>query len=70
MAIVKLIELVGSSPISWEEATKNALAEAAETVRNITWLRVVNQTAAVRDGKIMEYRSSVKIAFRVESARD
>ena len=70
MAIVKLIELVGTSPISWEDAARNAVAEAAETVRDITGLRVIRQTATVKDGEILEYRANVKIAFLVESVRD
>jgi len=66
MTIVKLIELVGTSPTSWEDAARSAVAEAAETVRNITGLNVVNQTAVVKDGVITEYRANVKIAFLVE----
>ena len=70
MAIVKLIELVGSSPVGWEDAARNAVAEAAETVRDITGLHIVNQTATVKDGEIVEYRANIKIAFVVESVRD
>jgi len=70
MAIIKLIELVGNSPVSWEDAARNAVAEAAETVRDITGLHVVNQTATVKDGEIVEYRSNIKIAFKVETVRD
>ena len=66
MATVKLIELVGTSPESWEEAARNAVADAAETVRNITGLNVLNQTAVVQHGEIVEYRANVKIAFVVE----
>lgn len=70
MAIVKLIELMGTSPNSWEDAARSAVAEAAETVRDITGLHVVGQTATVKDGEIVEYRVNVKIAFLVESVRD
>ena len=70
MAIVKLVELIGSSPISWEDAARNAVAEASETVRDITGLHIVNQTATVKDGEIVEYRANVKIAFVVENVRD
>ena len=70
MAVVKIIELVGSSPDSWEEAAKNALAEAGESVRNINGLRVVNQTATVEDGKITAFKANVKIAFSVDDTRD
>jgi flavin-binding protein dodecin len=69
MAVVKMIELLGSSPNSWEEAAKNAVAEAARTVRNISGVDVLSQTAVVKDGAITEYRTSVKIAFVVDELR-
>ena len=70
MAVVKLIEVIGTSLISWEDAARNAVEEATETIRDITGLDVVNQTAVVKDGAIVEYRANVKIAFIVESVRD
>jgi len=69
MTVVKVIELVGISQTSWEDAARNAVAEAARTLRNITGLDVMNQTAVVRDGKIIEFRTDVKIAFLVEEGR-
>lgn len=69
MTVVKVIELVGNSPKSWEDAARNALTEAAKTVRNIGGMDVINQTAIVRDGEITEYRANVKISFAVEEVR-
>ena len=69
MAVVKVVELVGISPSSWEDAAKNAVDEAAKTVRNIGGLDVINQTAIVKDGVISEYRANVKISFVVEDVR-
>jgi flavin-binding protein dodecin len=66
MTVVKIIELIGSSPIGWEEAAQNAVKEAAETVRNIKGVDVKRCTAKVRDNKIVEYRAVVKIAFVVD----
>ena len=66
MAVVKMIELLGTSPTSWEEAARNAVDEAAKTVRNISGLHVIGQTAVVEDGVITEYRANVKLAFMVE----
>jgi dodecin len=63
MTIVKIVELVASSPVSWEEATKNALAEAAKTIRGIKSIYVKRCTAKVEKNKIVEYRAVVKIAF-------
>lgn len=66
MATLKIIELMGSSPNSWQEAAGNALAEATKTVKNITGLELLNTNAKVKDGKIIEYRAQVKIAFIVD----
>lgn len=69
MAVVKIIELVGSSTKSWEDAAKNALAETAKTVRNIKGIHVKRCNAKVENNKIVEYRAVVKIAFVVEEKR-
>lgn len=69
MAVVKVIELVGGSTKSWEDAAKNALAEAAKTVRNIKGIYVKRCNAKVEGNKIVEYRAVVKIAFVVEEKR-
>ena len=65
MPVVKVIELVGTSTLSWEDATKNAVAEAAKTVRNITGIDVIGQKAVVEDNVIKEFRANVKVAFVV-----
>jgi len=64
--IVKIIELIGSSPKGWKEATQNAIDEAAKTIRNIKSVHVKRCTAKVAKNKIVEYRAVVKIAFIVE----
>ena len=66
MTVVKIIELVGTSEKSWEDAVRQDVKEAAKTVRNIVGVHVVGFTAKVKDGEITEYRANVKIAFVVE----
>jgi len=66
MTVVKIIELIGNSPNNWEEATKNALAEAALTVKNIKSIYLKSCKAKVENNKIVEYRAVVKIAFVVQ----
>ena len=66
MTVVKIIEVIGSSPDGWIEAVENAVKEAAKTVRNIKGVDVKGCTAKVEDNKIVEYRTDVKIAFIVE----
>ena len=64
--VVKIIELIGSSPKGWSEAAQNAVTEAARTVNNIKSIHVKRCTANVADNKIVEYRAVVKIAFVVK----
>ena len=66
MTVVKIIELIGSSQTNWEDAVKNALAEAARTVDNIKSIYVKSCKAVIEKNKIVEYRANVKIAFVVE----
>jgi dodecin len=68
MTVVKIIELIGTSQTNWEEATKNALAQAAKTVKNIKSIYVKSCKATVENNKIAEYRAVVKIAFIVEGS--
>ena len=64
--VVKIIEVIGASDKSWEDAAKNAIEEASKSVRGITGADVQNLTATVKDGKIVKYKASVKIAFTVD----
>jgi flavin-binding protein dodecin len=66
MTVVKIIELIGSSPIGWSEAAQNAVTEAAKTIKNVKGVHVKRCTAKVKDNKIVEYNANVKIAFIVE----
>jgi flavin-binding protein dodecin len=63
---VKVIELVGSSDKSWQDAVDNAVRRAAKTVRNIRGVDVLGWTGKVDGDKIVEYRADVKISFVVE----
>ncbi|MBS3795322.1 MAG: dodecin domain-containing protein [Candidatus Thorarchaeota archaeon] len=66
MTVAKVIELVGSSEESFEDAVQNAVDTASDTIRNIHGLDVLDWTADVEDGEIVKYRANVKIAFRYE----
>jgi flavin-binding protein dodecin len=66
MSVLKVVELVGTSPNSWEEASSNAIKKAAETLRGIKGADVVGQNVVVKNGEIVEYRVDVKVAFLVE----
>ena len=64
--VIKVVEIIGSSDKSWEEAAKNAVEEAHKTIRGITGVDIVNLTATVKDGKIVKYKACCKLAFSVE----
>lgn len=66
MAVAKVIELVGTSDKSWDDAVQQVVSEASETLRNITGVDVVHQTAKVENGRISEYKATVHLAFAHE----
>lgn len=67
--VVKVLELVGESPNSWQDAVESAVQEAARTVDNITGVEVYNLTGNVEKGSIVEYKANVKVAFLVDHSR-
>jgi hypothetical protein len=66
-AVAKVVTIIGSSPESWARAADAAVQEAAKTLRGITGAHAVSMSAQVEDGRITEYRTTVDIAFGVES---
>lgn len=66
MAVWKLIELVGISDKSWEDAAKNAMIEATKTIRNISRVSIEEFDCKVEDDKIVAFRTRIKIIFEVE----
>jgi hypothetical protein len=66
MPVVKIVELVGVSKKSFDDAVQEAAKRAAKTLRNVTGLKVVGQTAEIQDGRIKAYKADVKIAFTLE----
>ena len=69
-AVVKVVELVGSSPTSFSDAVRNAVKVASETVRNITGVDVISSSADVGDdGELTVYKVNCKIAFMVEASQ-
>jgi flavin-binding protein dodecin len=66
-AIVKVVELVGSSSTSFSDAVRNAVSTAAQTIRNIKGVEVLATTAEVDGAAITTYKAQCKIAFIVES---
>jgi flavin-binding protein dodecin len=62
----KVIELVGTSSVSFAEAVRAAVEEAAKTVRNMAWFEVVQQRGRIADGKVAEFQVTIKVGFKLE----
>jgi flavin-binding protein dodecin len=67
MSVMKVIEIMGDSGKSWEDAVGEAVTEAAKSAKNIRYVYVQDQSATVEGGKIARYRVTCKITFEVES---
>jgi flavin-binding protein dodecin len=62
---VKVIEVIGISSKGFEDAVANAVSKASESINGITGVEVQNLNARVDDGKVVQYRANVKLAFAV-----
>ena len=65
-SVYKIIELVGTSPKSWEEAANNAITKASETLRDLRIAEVSAMDMHIKDGKIEFYRTRVKLSFKFQ----
>lgn len=66
MAILKVIEVLSSSEISWEDATRKAVDQAAKSLKNIRSVYVQEHSASVKDGKVLDFRVNLKLTFEIE----
>ncbi len=65
-SVYKVIELIGSSPNSWEEAASNAVAKAGEQLRELRVAEVDNLDVRVENGVVTAYRAKVHVSFKYE----
>jgi flavin-binding protein dodecin len=63
-SVYKIIELVGSSPNSWEEAAKNAVDKASKTLRDLRVAEISKLDLKIEDGKVAAYRAKVNLSFK------
>lgn len=64
--VYKTIELVGSSTTGPDDAVRNAIARASETVRQLRWFEVVETRGHIEDGRIAHWQVTVKVSFTLE----
>jgi flavin-binding protein dodecin len=65
-SIYKVIELVGTSEVSWEDAAKKAVETAGKTLKNLRIAEIKNLDLKVEDGKVTAYRARVSLSFKYE----
>jgi hypothetical protein len=64
--IYKKIEIVGSSPLSIEDAIKNAIDKASKTLRNLRWFEVVETRGQIEQGKVSHWQVTMKVGFTLD----
>ncbi len=67
MSVYNVIELIGTSDQSWEQATANAINEASKTLRDLRVAEVVEQDVVIEDGSVAAFRTKVRLSFKHES---
>jgi flavin-binding protein dodecin len=65
-SVYKIIELVGTSDTSWEDAAKAAVEKAGKTLRDLRIAEVVKLDMAMEDGKVKAYRARINVSFKYE----
>ena len=65
-SVYKVVELVGTSPESWEKAAAAAVAMAAQSLRDLRIAEVVELDMQIEDGQVKAYRAKVKVSFKFE----
>ncbi len=65
-SVYKVIELIGTSPESWEKAAAAAVARASETLRDLRVAEIAELDVHIEEGKVVAYRARVKVSFKYE----
>ena len=64
--VAKVIEIVGSSEKNWVDAADTAVAKASKTISNITGIQIMQMTASCENGKVVRYKTTLKVAFGLD----
>lgn len=65
-SVYKVIDVIGSSPTSWEDAARNAVETASRTLKNLRIAEITKLDMRVDDGKVSAYRARVNLSFKYE----
>ena len=66
--VYRIVDVVGVSKVSWEDAAKNAVETASKTLRDLRVAEIVKLDMVVEDGKVAAYRARVNLSFKYETA--
>jgi flavin-binding protein dodecin len=66
-SVYKIVEVIGTSPTSWEEAGKRAVQSASKTLRDLRIAEVVKQDMAIENGKVVAYRTRMLLSFKYQA---
>ena len=69
-SVYKVVELVGSSERSWEEAAKNAVETAGKSLKNLRIAEINKLDVVIENGKVASYRARVSLSFKYETGAD
>jgi flavin-binding protein dodecin len=69
-SVYKVIELIGTSTESWEQAARVAVERAAESLRDLRIAEVTQQDVQLKDGRVELYRTKLKVSFKYERGDD
>ena len=64
MSVYKVIEVIGTSSVSWEEAAKEAVARASQTLEDLRIAEIVSQDVKIENGKITAFRTKLSLSFK------
>ena len=66
-SVYKIIELIGTSETSWEDAAKHAVERAGQTLKNLRIAEITKLDMKIEDGKVTAFRAKVSLSFKYES---
>ena len=68
MSIYKVIEVIGTSEVSWEEAAKSAVERAGKTLEDLRIAEVISQDVKIENGTVVAYRTKLSLSFKFREA--
>lgn len=68
MSIYKVIEVIGTSEVSWEDAASKAVARASKTLEDLRVAEVTSQDVKIENGKVTAYRTKLSLSFKFRDA--